>query len=53
MKRANILGEIEVTTKFFAPPFFNHFSLSLYRKKTYGNESHEKELQKQSFADTL
>ena len=43
MKRANILGEIEVTTESFAPPFFNHFSLSLYRKETYGNESHEKE----------
>ena len=27
----------------FAPPFFDHFSLSLNRKKTCGNESHEKE----------
>ena len=29
--------------KSFAPPFFNHFSLSLNRKKTCGNESYEKE----------
>ena len=30
--------------KTFAPPFFNHFSLCLNRKKTCGNESHEKEI---------
>ena len=28
--------------KSYVPPFFNHFSLSLNRK-SYGNESHEKE----------
>ena len=27
----------------FSSPFFNHFNLSLVRKKTYGNENHEKE----------
>ena len=29
--------------KAFAPPFFNHFSLSLDRKKTRVYKSHEKE----------
>ena len=29
--------------KSFAPPFFNHFSLSLNRKKMCGEESHEKQ----------
>ena len=29
--------------KTFTLPFFNHFSLSLNRIKTSGNESHEKE----------
>ena len=29
--------------KTFAPPFFNHSSLSLNRKKACGNKSHEKE----------
>ena len=33
----------EIQKKPFAPLFFSHFSLSLNRKKTCGNESHEKE----------
>ena len=40
--QCNIM-QVQVTMKAFAPPFFNHFSLSLYRKKICGNESHEKE----------
>ena len=31
-----------MTMKIFALPFFKHFSLSLKRKKTCGDESHEK-----------
>ena len=42
MKKVIILRKIQVTVKAFAPPFFNHFSLSLNKKK-HGNESHEKE----------
>ena len=33
MKKVIILRKIQVTMKTFAPPFFNHFSLSLNRKK--------------------
>ena len=33
MKNVIILKKIQVTMKTFAPPFFNHFSLSLNRKK--------------------
>ena len=33
MKRVIILKKIQVTMKTFIPPFFNHFSLSLNRKK--------------------
>ena len=43
MKTVIILREIQVTMKTFGPPFFNHLSLSLNRKKKYVNESHEKE----------
>ena len=43
MKKVIILKKIHVTMKSFAPPFSNHFSLTLNRKKTCGNESHEKE----------
>ena len=43
MKKVIILRKIQVAMKTFAPPFFNHFSLSLNRKKTCDNESHEKE----------
>ena len=43
MKKLIILKKIRVTIKTFAPPFFNHFSLNLNRKKTCDNESHEKE----------
>ena len=44
MRKAIILKKIQVTMKIFAPRFFNHFSLTLNRKKTYGNESYEKEI---------
>ena len=33
MKNVIILKKIQVTMKTFAPPFFNHLSLSLNRKK--------------------
>ena len=33
MKRVIILKKIQVTMKTFISPFFNHFSLSLNRKK--------------------
>ena len=38
-----ILRKIQVTMKTFSAPFFNHFSLSLSRKKTCSSVSHEKE----------
>ena len=44
MKKVIILRKIHVKIKSFAPSFFSHFSLSLYRKKTCGNASHEKEI---------
>ena len=34
--------KIRMTMKSFAPPFFNHFSLSL-KKRNCGNMSHQKE----------
>ena len=40
MEKVIILKKIHVTIKSFAPPFFNHFSLSLNSKKTCGSESH-------------
>ena len=43
MQKVIILRKIHVVIKYFAPQFFNHFSLSLNRKKTCCNESHEKE----------
>ena len=43
MKKVIILRKIQLTINTFAPPFFNHFSLNLNRKKVCGNESHEKE----------
>ena len=41
--------------KSFTLPFFNHFSLRLKRKKTCGNENHEKETKynHESAADLL
>ena len=42
MNKVIILKKIQVTMKTFAPPFINHFSFRLNRKKTCGNESHEK-----------
>ena len=32
-----------MTMKSFAPPFFNHFSLSINKKKTCSNENYDKE----------
>ena len=43
MEKVIILRKIQATMKTFTPPLFNHLSLSLNRKKTCGNESHEKE----------
>ena len=40
MKKVIILRKIQAKRKTFTPPFFNHFSLSLNRKKG-DNESHE------------
>ena len=42
MNKVAILKRMQVTMKTFVPPFFDHFSLSLSRKKG-GNENHEKE----------
>ena len=36
-----VVRKIQVTMKTFTPQFFNHFSLSLNRKKNCGNESLE------------
>ena len=41
MKKMISLRKLQVTMKTFVPPFFNHFSLNLNRKKTCVNESHE------------
>ena len=46
MKKVIILKKIQVTMKSFISSFFSHFSLSLSRNKTCGNESHEKEIGK-------
>ena len=35
MMKVIILKKIQVTVKTFAPPFFNHFSLSLNRKNVW------------------
>ena len=32
-----------MTMKSFAPPFFNHFSLSINKKKACSNENYDKE----------
>ena len=39
VKKKIILSKIQVTMKTSVPPFFNHFSFGLNRKKTCGNES--------------
>ena len=41
--KIDFLRKIQAAMKSFTPPFFNHFSLSLNRKKTGDNDSHEKE----------
>ena len=43
VKKMIILRKIQVTMKIFAPPFFNHFSLSLNRKKGGAMRTMEKE----------
>ena len=43
MTKVIILRKMQVTMKTFTPPFVNHFSLNMNRKKMCGNESHEKE----------
>ena len=42
MKKVIILWKIQVTMNILPPSFFKHFCLSLNRKKTCGNERHEK-----------
>ena len=42
IKKMIILWKIQMKMKTFTPPFFIHFSLSLNKKKTGGNESHDK-----------
>ena len=42
MKKVIFLRKVLLKMKYFAPPFFSHFSLSLNREKR-GNERHEKE----------
>ena len=43
MKKSITLGKIDVTFKSFVPPFFNHFSLSLNKRKKCSNKSYAKE----------
>ena len=43
VKKKIILNKIQVTMKTSVPPFFNHFSFGLNRKKLCGNESQEEE----------
>ena len=52
MRKVIILRKIQVTMKTFTPPFFNHFSLSLKKKRVVMRATRKK-LQKQSFADIL
>ena len=42
-KESDFSEENTTDNKYFRSTFFNHFSLSLTRKKSCGNESHEKE----------
>ena len=42
IKKVIILRKIQAKMKALTPPFFNHFSLSLNKKKMDDNESHEK-----------
>ena len=44
MIKVIILKKIQVTMKTFASPFFNHFSLSLNRKKCEGMRTMRKKL---------
>ena len=50
MKKVIILKKIQATMKTFTAPFFNHFSLSLNRKKSVVMRAMRK---KQSFSDIL
>ena len=53
MKKIIILSKTQATMESFAPSFWNHFSLSLKRKKHVVGRAMTKKLQKQSFADIL
>ena len=53
MKKVIILRKIKAITKTFASAFFNHFSLSLNRKRRVIMRAMRKKLLKQSFADIL
>ena len=48
-----ILGKIQGIMKTFTPPFFNHCSLSLNRKKCVTVRAMRKKLQKQLLAEIL
>ena len=53
MKKVIILKKIKAIMKTFASAFFNHFSLSLNRKRRVIMRAMRKKLLKQSFADIL
>ena len=53
MKKVIILSKIQAAMKTFAPPFVNHFSLSLKRKKDVVMRAMRKKLQRQSLVDIL
>ena len=53
MKKVIILTEIQIKNQAFTPSFFNHFSLSLNRKKCVVMRATRQKLQKQPFADIL
>ena len=53
MKKVIILGKIQGIMKTFTPPFFNHCSLSLNRKKRVTVRAMRKKLQKQLLAEIL
>ena len=53
MKQVISLKKIQVTVKISFSPFFNHFSLSLNRKKRVLMRALRKKLQKQSFPEIL
>ena len=44
MKKAIILKKTQVSMETFAPPYFNHFSLNLNKKKRVGMRTMRKKL---------